>query len=301
MQFEEYRKLQQETTIEDLKVSYVIQGSGTPLVLIHGIPVWGYLWKDCLELLSQHFQLIIPDLVGYGYSDQRDCFDRSIKVQAHNISKLLEFLDVENLFVAGHDIGGAVAQRFVVDHAEKVRKWVLIDSVLYDSWPTDPMVKLGNPKLHYRTHGDELAQKFIQRLPDGFYNREKASKELLEGWMAPYSTEAGKLSLIRNAAALNTNHTMELIDDLKKLKLPLLLLWGAEDQFQPLSCAERFKKEFPESQLRVISGADHFLPLEKAEEMAQILIEFFDLEARGSKIRGLGVEDLHGLPASHSG
>jgi pimeloyl-ACP methyl ester carboxylesterase len=275
MRFEEYRRLQQETTIDGLKVSYVVHGEGTPLLLIHGIPVWGYLWKDCLELLSQHFQLVIPDLVGYGYSDQRDCFDRSIKVQSQIISNLLEFLAVENLLVAGHDIGGAVAQRFVVDNLEKVQKWVLIDSVLYDSWPAEPMVRLGNPQLHYRTHGDELALKFIERLPDGFYHQEKASKELLEGWMAPYASEEGKLSLIRNAAALNTNHTMELIDDLKKLTLPLLLLWGAKDQFQPLSSAERFKKEFPETQLRVISDSDHFLPFEKAEEAAQILIEFF--------------------------
>jgi pimeloyl-ACP methyl ester carboxylesterase len=275
MQFEAYRRLQQETTIEELKVSYVVNGKGTPLLLIHGIPVWGYLWKDCIEMLSQHFRLIIPDLVGYGYSDQRDCFDRSIKVQARILSKLLDFLGIERLLVAGHDIGGAVAQRFVVDHAAIVRKWALIDSVLYDSWPADPMVRLGNPKLHYRTHGDELAQKFIERLPDGFYHREKASKELLEGWMAPYATEVGKLSLIRNAAALNTNHTMELLDDLKTLTLPLLLLWGAKDQFQPLSSAERFKKEFPETQLRVISDSDHFLPFEKGEEVAQILIEFF--------------------------
>jgi pimeloyl-ACP methyl ester carboxylesterase len=276
MQFDEYRKLQQETTIEGLKVSYVVCGEGTSLLLIHGIPVWGYLWKDCIGLLSQHFQLIIPDLVGYGYSDQRDCFDRSIKVQSYIISRLLYDLEVVELFVVGHDIGGAVAQRFVVDHAPMVRKWALIDSVLYDSWPADPMVRLGNPKLHYRTHGDELARKFIERLPDDFYHREKASQELLEGWMAPYATEAGKLSLIRNAVALNTNHTMELLEDLKGLTLPLLMLWGGEDQYQPLSSAERFTEEFPATQLRVIPDSNHFLPLEKGEEVARILVEFFD-------------------------
>ncbi|UCE00458.1 MAG: alpha/beta hydrolase [Chloroflexota bacterium] len=275
MKFDEYRKLQQETTIEKLKVSYVVCGEGPTLLLIHGIPVWGYLWKECILTLSQQFQLIIPDLVGYGYSDQRDCFDRSIKVQSRIISKLLEFLDIEDLFVSGHDIGGAVAQRFVVDHAEKVKKWVLIDSVLYDSWPADPMVRLGNPKLHYRMHGDELANMFIERLPDSFYHREMATKELLEGWMAPYATEAGKLSLIRNAAALNTNHTMELIDDLKLLSLPLLLLWGGKDQFQPLWSAKRFTQEFPGTQLKVIADSDHFLPFEKAEQVALELMGFF--------------------------
>ena len=275
MNFEQYRTLQQETTIDGLKVSYVLHGDGTPLLLIHGIPVWGYLWKDCIATLSQHFRLIIPDLVGYGYSDHRDCFDRSIKVQSRILAKLLDFLGIERLFVAGHDIGGAVAQRFVVDNAANVPKWALIDSVLYDSWPADPMVRLGNPKLHYRTQGDELAQKFIERLPDGFHHKEKASEELLTGWMAPYATDEGKLSLIRNAAALNTNHTMELLADLKALSQPLLLLWGAKDQYQPLSSAERFVAEFPETQFEVIPDSDHFLPFEKAEEVSQILIEFF--------------------------
>jgi pimeloyl-ACP methyl ester carboxylesterase len=129
--------------------------------------------------------------------------------------------------------------------------------------------------VHYRTHGDELAQKFIERLPDDFFHREKASKELLEGWMAPYASEQGKLSLIRNAAALNTNHTMELIDDLRKLTIPLLLLWGGKDQYQPLSSAERFKEELPDTELRVIPDSNHLLPLEKGEEVAQILVEFF--------------------------
>jgi pimeloyl-ACP methyl ester carboxylesterase len=62
---------------------------------------------------------------------------------------------------------------------------------------------------------------------------------------------------------------------LQKLALPLLLLWGAKDQFQPLSSAERFKEQFPDTQLRVIPDSDHFLPLEKGEELARILTEFF--------------------------
>lgn len=274
MDFDAYRHLQRETTIDGLKVSYVAVGGGTPLLLIHGIPVWGYLWKDCIETLAQRYRVIVPDLVGYGYSDQRDRFDRSIKVQSRILSQLVDQLDIQDLHVVGHDIGGAVAQRFVVDHADRVLKWVLMDSVLYDSWPADPMVRLGNPKQHYTTHGDELAKKFIERLPDGFHHRDRATPDMLAGWMAPYMSDTGKLSLIRNAAALNTNHTMELIDDLKRLTQPLMLLWGGMDQFQPLASAERFKAEFPAADLRVIADSDHFLPLEKPEAVTQTLIDF---------------------------
>lgn len=275
MNFEEYRRLQKDTDIDGLKVSYVVVGEGMPLLLIHGIPVWGYLWKDCIEPLSQHFKVIVPDLVGYGYSDQRDSFDRSIKVQSQMLSKLLDSLNIQDVLVVGHDIGGAVAQRFVVDHAARVPKWVLMDSVLYDSWPADPMVRLGNPKQHYTTKGDELARKFIERLPDGIYHKEVATPEMLEGWMAPYMTDEGKLSLIRNAAALNTNHTMELLGDLKALTQPVLVLWGEKDQFQPLAGAQRFAEEYPQSKLVIIPDSDHFLPLEKPEQVSEILIGFF--------------------------
>jgi pimeloyl-ACP methyl ester carboxylesterase len=275
MNFGEFRALQQETSVDGLKISYVDQGQGPALLMIHGIPVWGYLWKDCLLPLSEQFRVIVPDLAGYGYSDHRDNFDRSIVVQARILEGLLDQLMIDKLFVAGHDIGGAVAQRFVVDNAARVLKWALIDSVLYDSWPADPMVRLGNPKLHYRTKDDELAQKFIERLPDGFHHRDKATPEVLAGWMAPYMTEAGKLSLIRNAAALNTNHTMELLGDLHQLINPLLLLWGEKDQFQPLATAQRYQQEHAYAELKIIPDSDHFLPLEKGLEVAQILVDFF--------------------------
>ncbi|MDX1614604.1 MAG: alpha/beta hydrolase [Candidatus Promineifilaceae bacterium] len=274
MNLDQFRARQKETTVAGLKMSFVDQGQGPALLLIHGIPVWGYLWKDCLEPLAAHFRVIVPDLAGYGYSDQRDSFDRSIKVQARLLAELLKQLRIEELFVVGHDIGGAVAQRLVVDNATRVRKWVLMDSVLYDSWPAEPMVRLGNPQQHYRNSGSELAQKFIQRLPASFHQRDRATPELLAAWMAPYMSDTGKLSLIRNAAALNTNHTMEMLADLRRLTIPLLLLWGEKDQFQPLATAERFHQEYPRSQLRVIPDSDHFLPLEKGAEVAQILRDF---------------------------
>ncbi|MEO0560788.1 MAG: alpha/beta hydrolase [Chloroflexota bacterium] len=273
MNFEAFRALQQVTEIDGLTVSYVDEGEGPALLLIHGIPVWGYLWKDCIPALTAHFRVIVPDLLGYGYSDQRDRFDRSIKVQAEMLAKLLAELGVDDLFLVGHDIGGAVAQRFVVDNAARVSKWVLIDSVLYDSWPAEPMVRLVNPKQHDKNQGDQLARTFIQRLPDGIHHKDRATTELLEGWMAPYMSDVGKLSLIRNAAALNTNHTMELLDALQEVPRPLLL-WAAKDQFQPLATAERFVADYPGTELRVIDDSDHFLPLEKPEAVAQNLIDF---------------------------
>jgi pimeloyl-ACP methyl ester carboxylesterase len=276
MRLEQVKKLQKQTVINNLKVKYIAEGKGEALLLIHGIPVWSYLWKDCIEALSKKYLVIIPDLVGYGYSDKRDCFDRSIKVQSEILHKLLIELKVEKLYLVGHDIGGAVAQRFLVDYEAMVKKAILMDSVLYDSWPADPMVKLGNPKQHYKTKNDELAKKFIKLLPNGFNNKKRATKELFEEWMEPYSDEEGKLSLIRNASALNTNHTMEIINDLKNIKVPITLVWGEKDEFQPIRTAEKFVKAYNGVQLITVSGANHFLPLEEPERVIEIIESVFE-------------------------
>jgi pimeloyl-ACP methyl ester carboxylesterase len=67
MQPEACRDLQQETTIDGLKVSHVDHGQGPALLWIHGIAVWSYLWKDCIKPLSKQFRLIVPDLVVAGH------------------------------------------------------------------------------------------------------------------------------------------------------------------------------------------------------------------------------------------
>ncbi len=274
MNFEEFRALQKNTTINSLSVTYVDEGEGDTLLLIHGIPVWGYLWKDCINELKKKYRVIIPDLIGYGYSDKRDCFDRAVTAQASIIKKLLTDLEISEYYVVGHDIGGAVAQQFTVNNQNTVKKLILMDSVLYDSWPAEPMVKLGNPVQHYRIKDDQLAKKFIERLPQGIHHKEVATEEMLQGWMAPYMTDEGKLSLIRNAAALNTNHTMELLEDFRKMSIPILLLWGELDQFQPIMTAKKFLNEMPNTSLISIIDSDHFLPLERPDEVVKNIIDF---------------------------
>jgi pimeloyl-ACP methyl ester carboxylesterase len=76
-------------------VSYIDEGSGDPLVLLHGIPTWGYLWRDLIPSFSGNRRVLIPDLLGFGYSDRSDRFDRSIARQAEMIDAWLEKLGVE--------------------------------------------------------------------------------------------------------------------------------------------------------------------------------------------------------------
>jgi pimeloyl-ACP methyl ester carboxylesterase len=98
--------------------------------------------------------------------------------------------------------------------------------------------------------------------------------DLLDGLLAPYSTEVGKLSLVRNAAALNTNLTTEITSLLPKIDVRTLVIWGEEDNFQLVKYAERLVSDIPNARLVRVKNARHFVMLDRPAEVAEHVSHF---------------------------
>ncbi len=195
----------------DLKVAYTDAGEGEPVVLLHGIPAWSFLYHKVIPLLAEERRVLAPDLLGYGYSDRRDRFDRSVRAQAAMILRFMDAFGIKRATIVGHDIGGAVALILAIEHADRVERLVLSNIVAYDSWPSSSMVSLGDPFAWGGRTAAELTEFVAEDLAAGFADQER-KEDFERGIVAPYSDEEGKTSLIRNASSLNTNHTMELVD-----------------------------------------------------------------------------------------
>lgn len=276
MERDQFEKAQETCHIRDvgpvpLQVAYQDVGAGPPVVLIHGIPAWSFLWSKTIELLAETSRVIAPDLLGYGFSDKRDCFDRSVRRQAHMIAGLLDVLDLAAATVVGHDIGGAVAQVLAVDYPDRVHGLVLVDSVAYGSWPSSSMASLADPNLLDRP--DEIVE--IVRHDAKFGHDEDADAEKFSrNLSAPYESEGAWRSMVRNASALNTNHTMELARRLGDVEVPALVLWGEEDPWQPLSDAEKLATDIPGAELVTVPHASHWLPFDRPRQTAQQLERF---------------------------
>ena len=128
-----------------LRVAYTDVGTGDPVILLHGIPTWSFLYNEVIPLLAETARVIAPDFLGHGYSDRRDFFDRSLLAQTGMIIRLMDHLGIERADFVGHDTGGGVALIMAIDHPERVARLVLTNVVAYDSWPIDDMIALGNP------------------------------------------------------------------------------------------------------------------------------------------------------------
>lgn len=259
-----------------LKVRYIDEGEpekGTVL-LLHGIPTWGYLYHEVIPPLVQAgYRVLAPDFLGHGWSDRRDCFDRSFQDQARMIMGLLRSLDLQNVNVVGHDTGGAVALILAIEHRQLVNRLIITNSVCYDRFDDD-MLDFGHPLRWKPRPVADLVAALEESLSAGLANPDRLTPTFREGIIAPWADEEGKLSLIRNASALNANQTMALVDRHHTITAPTMVLWGLQDPWQRAEDGRQLAREIPGAVLKELQGVSHWLQQDDPELFTAAVLEF---------------------------
>jgi haloalkane dehalogenase len=282
--WEEFKDLQIEVELPaftaahiPVTIRYVDTGlahKGTVL-LMHGIPTWGYLYHAVIPLLvGAGYRVIAPDFLGHGWSDRRDRFDRSFQDQARMIIGLLDRLELPVVDVVGHDTGGAVALILAIEQQERVNRLVIANAVCYDRFDDD-MLDFGHPMRWKPRPVADLVQALEESLEAGLSNKSRLTPAFRAGIIAPWNSEEGKLSLLRNASALNANQTMALVDRHGSITAPTMVLWGMDDPWQKSEDGKRLAEEIPGALFRPIVGASHWVQQDAPAEFSLALIDFF--------------------------
>ena len=117
----------EKTKINNIELAYTRQGKGGPLVLLHGYPLDHHLWDEVVPLLEDTFDLIIPDLRGFGESTTVDT-PYTMEDFASDLAGLLDQLGIQRAAIAGHSMGGYVALAFARLYPERVSGLGLVSS-----------------------------------------------------------------------------------------------------------------------------------------------------------------------------
>jgi pimeloyl-ACP methyl ester carboxylesterase len=261
-----------------VSIRYIDIGPPSPttgtILLLHGIPTWSFLYAPVIQqLVAAGYRVLAPDFLGHGWSDRRDRFDRSFQDQGRMVRGLLDALHVDVVHVVGHDTGGAVALILAIEHAEVIGKMVISNSVCYDRFDDD-MLDFGHPvRWGPRSVGD-LVEALEESFAAGLSNPSRLTPEFREGMIAPWASEEGKLSLLRNAAALNANQTMALVDRHGSIRAPTLVLWGLDDPWQKAEDGRRLADEIPGAVFQGVEGASHWIQQDAPEEFTEAVLVF---------------------------
>jgi uncharacterized protein (TIGR00369 family) len=255
-------------------MAYIRRGQGPPVLLLHGIPSSSYLWRDLIDPLAQYFDVVAPDLLGYGDSDKRVDADLSVEAQERYVIALMESLGIQRAHLVGHDIGGGIAQLIAADEPARVGKLVLIDSIMDDNWPIPEIARLHDHFWDQRMVSTDLRQGFGEGLQAGIVTPGRITAELLDEWVRPFSDQAGRRGYLRAARALNNKDLTARSNDIREIRVPTLIVWGANDKFLERTWADKLHQKLQNSVVQVIEPGGHFLPLDRPDALVPLLLQF---------------------------
>lgn len=262
------------TYIDGHKISFREQGEGSPVVLMHGIPTNSLMWRDVMPQLAKSHRVIAPDMLNYGESAKPKSADVSINAQSRMMVKLMDALGVRRADIVAHDIGGGVAQLMAVNHPEKIRRLVLLDSICFDSWPIPEFEPLQQPAAESEMNLSDFMSMMRGFMPNGVHNKSIMSDERIDMYLKPWSTETGKQAFFRNVRRLNKEYTQAIAEQICHIPHETLIMWGEHDPFQKPEYAEKLAAAIPHSQLVWIKDAGHWLIDEKPAEISEHITRF---------------------------
>jgi pimeloyl-ACP methyl ester carboxylesterase len=265
-------------------ISYIVQGAenGTDgaIVLLHDIVAGAFAWNNILTLLASTNRAVYAiDMLGYGLSDHPWPADTSIWGHADCLAILLNQLNLTNVVLVGHGIGGGVAQVLATRlSVQRVAALVLIDTICYEytfaeNWPLPAMRKRQDPDAPKQTHVEDMLRDLRATLPSAVQNTEQF-ENVINAYVEPWNSELGKEVLYQHIRLLLPNYSNSVASDLKVLGRPALIIWAEKDQQIPLKYAQRLHREIPGSHLVTIPDAGHIVMFDAPEAVANAIIDF---------------------------
>ncbi|MFB6286741.1 MAG: alpha/beta fold hydrolase [Candidatus Bipolaricaulia bacterium] len=280
--------LDRDVIVNGERIAYTEQGQGPPVVLIHGTPSHSYIWRHVLPAVRDAgYRVFAFDLLGFGRSE-KPAFERdtSVAAQAELLDELLEHWDVPSAHLVGHDLGGAVSLIVAVRHPERVRSLLLADTVSYDSWPSETWQAIIERRMddYQAMPLDDFRAMMTRQLRMTVFDKGRMSGATLEAYLAPFRTELGKMAFFAHQVQhYDSRYTEAIEDDLARLTVPVRIVWGENDEWQPLAYGERLRADIPEATLVTIPEAGHFVMEDAPERVRSEIVTFLaELDHRAS-------------------
>ena len=269
-----------EITLPQGTIHYRDEGSGTPLVFVHGALVDGRLWDPVVERLADRARCIVPDLpLGSHRTAMRPDADMSPHGLARLVAGVLDALDVRDVTLVGNDTGGALCQLVAGRHPERVGRLVLTNCDAFENFPPKafrPLVWAA--RAHLLTAAlQPLRVARLRRLPFayGLLTRHPLPDAVLEGWTRPFLSDAGVRRDTRKLfAGVDPGLLLDNAARLAEFDRPVLLAWAPRDPFFPIEGARRLAATFPDARVAEIPDARAFVSRDQPERLAELLHEF---------------------------
>ena len=238
MQIDPFSARKRFIQVAGARVAYFDEGSGPPLLLLHGCPFSSFVWRKVIPRLALSYHCLAPDLLGLGDTETFWDADWSLRAQAGMVLGFLDEQGIERVHLVGHDHGGAIAQLLAAEHPERIDHLVLCNAEAYDNWPSPTerpyvnitqVVVLGDLVLWLWSQPALFRLTLLEA--HAVHDAHVLTPELLHGYIRANLSDAHRRGKTRRflAGQLDPAHsrvTLDLVPGLRRFDHPALLLWA---------------------------------------------------------------------------
>lgn len=265
---------------------YVDEGSGPPILAVHGNPSWSFYWRSLISEFRSDHRVIALDHIGMGLSDKpsKEAYPFTLR---RRIDDLTEFVDTlglnEPVTLVVHDWGGAIGCGWAIENPDKVGKLVITNTAAF-GLPSGKAMPALLSAARSKGVGEAAvlyANAFLRgAVQIGTSKRLDAATKA--GFVAPYDTPAHRRAVLEfvKDIPLSSDHrsyqTLESISgSLERLSdVPMLICWGAKDFVFDDHFLEEWKRRFPQAEVERYADAGHFVLEDATTDMLASIREF---------------------------
>jgi cis-3-alkyl-4-acyloxetan-2-one decarboxylase len=272
-----------------LRLHYIDEGSGDPVVMVHGNPTWSFLYRGLIDELRKSRRVIVPDHIGCGLSDKPDDsqYSYTLASRVDDLEFLLDQLGIDrDITLVMHDWGGMIGMAFAARHQERIVRLVVSNTAAFHK----PATKRLPPELAICR--DSAVGAFLVRRFNAFClgtamigcKRRRMTRDLRAAYVAPYDSWNHRIAILRFVQDIPLrpgDPSYELVNLTEErlhllAEIPMLILWGMKDFVFDHYFLEEWLHRFPRAQVQRFPDAGHYLYEDEAEAINDLVRAFLE-------------------------
>ena len=279
MTYSQFRDTQQSFLSSNGTLKYIDKGEGDVLLLLHGIPTSGWLYRKMIDELSNNYRVIIPDMLGFGSSDSPNGYDiYAPQEHAKRLLELMSFLNVNSWNHVFHDAGGLWTWELIKVAPEKIKALIILNTIIFKEGFNPPIrFKKGIiAKCIMAMYSTGITTNVMLNglFKTGLKNDTELTKLDIEGYKTPLLE--GKTKAMYQFFSNTCNDLPDYTNIVSQLKMPKLIIWGKEDDFLVFDKMKDKVNEFiisSEKNIHLID-AKHFIQEEQPKQINSLILKF---------------------------
>ena len=266
---------------------YVNEGSGEPVVMVHGNPSWSFYYRNLVKTLSATHQCIVPDHIGCGLSDKPDDehYDYTLANRIDDLEALLDHLNInKNITLVVHDWGGMIGMGYAARYPERIKKLVILNTAAFH------LPKTKTFPLPLAVGRNTMLGTILVRGFNAFsgiasiigVKRKAMDKEVRQAYVAPFNSWKNRISTLRFIQDIPLkphDRNFSLVSDIESSlpqfsQLPMMICWGLKDFVFDKHFLKVWQDKFPQAQVHAFEDCGHYILEDASDEVVPLVTDF---------------------------